>query len=377
MIFDRTQLGSRARIPQLDLLRGVAVLAVIFNHYPCVRAFRFGWAGVDLFFVLSGFLISGLLFTDWKENRSISLSRFFIRRGFKIYPAFYFFLITTALVLMISPDFRQHAVSKYAAEVFFVQDYLPHIWPHTWSLAVEEQFYILFPLLLYLLSKLPLEVTERPFAAVPAISLLLLVVCLALRVARHPTSPDEVRLALHFRADALFAGVALGYLFHFQNAAFRVMAGWWLIPLSLLGLIPLCRYGESAAAAPYVLTSNALGFVCLVWWIIPRTRVRSPWIEQIGVHSYSIYLWHLFVKWWLLSLLPGLRSRFVLLALFVVASIVAGTSLGHLVEMRMLATREKYFPSKWVPGNPSYRLIGEHLKAVNHFGSAGTRPGAP
>jgi|SRR5580704_9096389 peptidoglycan/LPS O-acetylase OafA/YrhL len=74
------------RNSQLDVLRGLAVLAVMFCHYPCYPWFDSGSASVDLFFVLSGFLISGLLFTDWKRNGEITLSRFFVRRGFKIYP---------------------------------------------------------------------------------------------------------------------------------------------------------------------------------------------------------------------------------------------------------------------------------------------------
>ena len=86
----------------------------------------------------------------------------------------------------------------------------------------------------------------EPFGIVPAISVALLVTFLALRVARHPSTVDDVRFALHFRADALFAGAALGYLFHFRNAAFVSMSKWWLIGLSFVALIPLCFYGQSA-----------------------------------------------------------------------------------------------------------------------------------
>ena len=199
----RTATGSGGRSPQLDLLRGVAVLMVMFCHYPYFHFFRIGWAGVDLFFVLSGFLISGLLFTDWKRNGHISLKWFFVRRGFKIYPAFYFFLFTTAPVLLVTDQpFR-----RLGAELFFVQDYFPKIWGHTWSLAVEEQFYILLPLLLLLISRL--HNPERPFAVIPAISFLLCVGCLAMRVARHPVTGLDMlflRIPLHLRADSLFVG---------------------------------------------------------------------------------------------------------------------------------------------------------------------------
>src|ERR1019366_6522082 len=136
-----------SRSPQLDLLRGMAVLLVIAHHYPYYDyLYRVGWAGVDLFFVLSGFLISGLLFTDWKRTGRLSIGRFFLRRGLKIYPGFYVFLLITALSL------RLHG-GRFWNEVLFLQDYLPNFWAHTWSLAVEEHFYLLLPFVLLIFSK--------------------------------------------------------------------------------------------------------------------------------------------------------------------------------------------------------------------------------
>jgi len=108
-----------------------------------------GWAGVDLFFVLSGFLISGLLFLEYKKRGSIDFKRFFIRRGLKLYLAFYVLLATTFAV--------QHALHRlsgfdnYRHEIIYLQNYLPGIWDHMWTLAVEEHFYILLPVFLLVL----------------------------------------------------------------------------------------------------------------------------------------------------------------------------------------------------------------------------------
>jgi peptidoglycan/LPS O-acetylase OafA/YrhL len=311
----RPNRSKSQRNPQLDLLRGIAVLMVVLYHYRYFEAFRIGWAGVDLFFVLSGFLISGLLFNDWKHNGQISLSHFFVRRGFKIYPAFYFFLFTT-WVAMANLD---GLLRRFTAEIFFLQDYLPHLWTPTWSLAVEEQFYILLPLLLVLIARF--HNPERPFAAIPFISLSLLVICLALRVVRHPVLIDDARYAFHFRADSLFAGVALGYLFHFHSAAFHAMSRWWLLPVGLFALLPLWFYGESVQLSPYVLTCNTVAFVCLLWWIFPRSNIRAPWIEQVGVYSYSIYLWHGIIA----LLFREMRPRFIWLMAYVATSIAAGS----------------------------------------------------
>src|SRR3954452_19313690 len=90
----------------LDLLRGIAVLLVVVSHYsvalphPSVLL-ETGWVGVDLFFVLSGFLISGLLFSEFEKTGTINLKRFWIRRGFKIYPPFYALIGLTALVALL------------------------------------------------------------------------------------------------------------------------------------------------------------------------------------------------------------------------------------------------------------------------------------
>ena len=90
------------RNKRLDVLRCIALLLVMFNHggvWPA--AAHHGWIGVDLFFVLSGFLISGLLFSEYKARSSISFKRFFTRRGLKIYPAFYLFLFLTGMLSFI------------------------------------------------------------------------------------------------------------------------------------------------------------------------------------------------------------------------------------------------------------------------------------
>src|SRR5258706_12209135 len=100
------QQSSRSRNQALDILRGIAILIVLGRHLfflptdlpPPADLFfrtwiRCGWAGVDLFFVLSGFLVSGLLFQEFARNGNVAVSRFLIRRGFKIYPAFYVFLV--------------------------------------------------------------------------------------------------------------------------------------------------------------------------------------------------------------------------------------------------------------------------------------------
>src|ERR1700733_8630962 len=111
------------RNKSLDVFRCVAVVPVLLHHSGISPFFtRAGWTGVDLFFVLSGFLISGLLFSEYKKRHAISFQRFFIRRGLKIYPAFYVFLLVTAVAGYLA----FHSVAPpalYLNEMLFVMNY--------------------------------------------------------------------------------------------------------------------------------------------------------------------------------------------------------------------------------------------------------------
>ena len=90
---------KKKRIEELDFLRGIAVILVLFRHHEFFEPLhRAGWIGVDLFFVLSGFLVSKLLFIQFKDSMNVKISNFLVRRGLKIYPLFYFMLLLTVLV---------------------------------------------------------------------------------------------------------------------------------------------------------------------------------------------------------------------------------------------------------------------------------------
>jgi len=132
----------------LDLLRTIAVLLVLGRHLHlpadpnfAMRAWQTGgWVGVDLFFVLSGFLVSGLLCREYQRDQSVDLKRFLVRRGFKIYPAFYAMIGFTIIVKISSG--QSIPIRQLVGEITFLQNYLGGIWIHTWSLAVEEHFYM-------------------------------------------------------------------------------------------------------------------------------------------------------------------------------------------------------------------------------------------
>lgn len=144
------QSATRTRLKQLDVLRAVAVLLVLCSQ---VHSFdwlqRCGWIGVDLFFVLSGFLVSGLLYSEYKKYGSLSPKRFLVRRGLKIYPALYTFVIGSVILMLLTR--MKIPLDLLLAEILFVQNYYGALWGHTWSLCIEEHFYLLLTAGLYLL----------------------------------------------------------------------------------------------------------------------------------------------------------------------------------------------------------------------------------
>jgi len=356
------------RNKRLDVLRCVAVLLVIIHHAGISSFFtQFGWTGVDLFFVLSGFLISGLLFSEYKRRRSIHFKRFFIRRGLKIYPAFYLFLFLTWLVSF----FYLHSTSPvqyYLHDIFFVMNYEHGVWDHTWTLAIEEHFYIFLPIFLILLVRFSRN-REDPFRATPWASVVIATTCLALRAYSIFVGTPNFKMAYissHERMDSLFFGVLLGYLFHFRPGVLQglsqplrnrltiaVASG---ALLSSAYLLP--RENRFFATFGYSFVYLGFGGVLLlslfVHGILPKglaivaERIGSAF-SYVGMYSYSIYLWHGPTGAWL----PGLVRRtfhmqenhYIRFGIYVGGSLFIGIMMSKLVEYPILRLRDRLFPT--------------------------------
>src|SRR5690349_16724000 len=215
-----------SRLLSLDVLRAVAVLLVLGRHLwnpenchsewlrPIFQAwYRGGWVGVDLFFVLSGYLVSGLLFQSYRRHGELNIGRFLIRRGFKIYPGFWLLLVTTLVVAPLA-KFPVLDSSKILSESLFLQSYLEGAWNHTWSLAVEEHFYLLLPLLLAALLQLRKRGDNPFWLLLPGFGVVA-VAMLGLRIYTAATVPFDYSTHMfptHLRLDSLLMGTTLAYL---------------------------------------------------------------------------------------------------------------------------------------------------------------------
>jgi peptidoglycan/LPS O-acetylase OafA/YrhL len=362
------------RNKRLDILRCVAVIVVIIHHSNISDFFlRVGWVGVDLFFVLSGFLISGLLFSEYKKRHAISFKRFFIRRGLKIYPSFYVFLFLAGTLGYLV--LHTHSpLSHYLHDIFFIMNYKRGVWDHTWSLGVEEHFYIFFPLFLLLLVRISSS-RKDPFRILPWATIVIGILCVGFRaISIYVGTPnfDWAYTATHNRMDALFFGVLLGYFYHFRpqvlEAVMRPTINRVAIAVSSAALIsfsyffPLGDHSKFFSTIGFTFMYLGCGGVLLlglyVHGILPKGIAWTAGkigdlLAYAGVYSYSIYLWHGPTGAWL----PGLVRRAIhfpsragtgAFVVYFVGSFVIGITMSRLIEYPVLHLRDRLFPQPQV-----------------------------
>lgn len=203
-------------------MRGMAIILVLFRHqFLFSFTEKMGWIGVDLFFVLSGFLVSGLLFKEYLRFGYIQPKRFLIRRGFKIYPIYYLFYLVYLIPIIMDHNYN---IRFILSDLTFTQNYI-HGWGYayaaSWSLAVEEHFYFGFAILLWIslrnnYVKLKVESNLKGSSRVEVFIYSTMILCLIFRVLSNLTPYNYARnfTMTHLRIDSLLAGVLISYLYY-------------------------------------------------------------------------------------------------------------------------------------------------------------------
>ena len=296
------------RLPQIQGLRALAVVLVLLYHAKFLPG---GYIGVDIFYVISGYLITSLLLRECEKTDGISFARFYLRRIKRLLPASSLVLIITALVSwwvypsILRADLGRDiaAASLYISNYFFAlwqMDYqnldaIPPVVIHYWSLAVEEQFYLLWPLIIYLLYKFGKRRTVGMVVAV--ITLISFLLSLFLTSA----SPLWAFYSLPTRAWEL----GIGALVLFVPAKWRDFQGYaWLaviaIGYSAVRFTDATAFPGTAALFPVLATALTLASV-KNWPKVIDTSSRLPVIQWLGNISYPLYLWH-----WPVLVIPNL-----------------------------------------------------------------------
>src|SRR5438477_7427472 len=273
--------SDRKRQPGLDLLRALAIIVVVVYHAALFgfklpgRIDRFGWIGVDLFFVLSGYLIGGQLLAPLARDQSIRLGRFFVRRALRIMPAYFVVLA----IYFLLPAWREYPDMSQSLWKFLlsVQNIALHggtAFSHAWSLAVEDQFYLALPFLLLFLYR-------RPRAAI-LVPCLIVVGGIALRAflaAQNPSVDGGVSFRgfqawIYYptwtRLDPLVFGVVLAAIEKFRPPWWKRLANYaiwlWLPGLAVIVYALWLGEGEyiNFAACIWQFPLLAVGFAALL-----------------------------------------------------------------------------------------------------------------
>ncbi len=301
---------DRERQPGLDLLRALAIIVVVVYHagimgFPMPhRVDRWGWIGVDLFFVLSGYLIGGQLLAPLARNRTIHLKRFFARRALRIMPAYF---VVLAIYIFL-PSWREYPNMypwwKFLVSVQNIGLHGGTAFSHAWSLAVEDQFYLALPFILLFVNRVPRAAIIVPF--------LIFFGGILLRTFLAWQNPAE-DFGVSFRAfqawiyyptwtrlDPLVLGVALAVIEKFRPQWWgRLMdfAIWfWLPALALIAFALWLGEGDylSVPAAIWQFPLLAFGFAGLLVCVVsPRSilsRAKIPGAAFIASIAYSAYL---------------------------------------------------------------------------------------
>jgi peptidoglycan/LPS O-acetylase OafA/YrhL len=304
---------NAARVPELDGLRGIAILAVMLYHFTPLTGplrilapvFRTGWIGVDLFFVLSGYLIAGILLDS--VGRRHYYRNFIIRRCLRIFPLYYACLVLYAFVSSYpypAGELRQFAESAkwYAGYLGNFRVFAENRWPAKtmltplWSLQIEEQFYLAFPLLVWALKRRALA---WALASAAALALVLRVVfALAMPANIHGT------YVLPFcRMDALALGGLIAVAMREWPEALKNPWIPWVAALGGAGFVAICRF---ESITPWTTAMRTVGFTALdaacaglvAVLVGPKPRpltavFRTRVLVWVGTVSYGLYLLHI------------------------------------------------------------------------------------
>jgi len=300
-------------IPALDGIRAIAVIAVLLYHADLLWA-PGGFLGVEVFFVLSGFLITALLWSELVASGGLGFRGFWFRRARRLLPALFGLLLVTLAAFLIGWPHEIAAIRGDVAAAFTYSSnwYLigvnrsyfqtvgrPSPFGHLWSLAIEEQFYLLWPLALVLLYK----VVRRPKRVAGFIGGAALLSAIAMWVLYNGNDPSRVYYGTDTRAAGLLIGAALAVLWRPWTPGFKVKVSPRALELAALGAGAILvwafwRWDEfsSFTYRPGLQLVSLASAVLVAASVHPETRLHAVlgWkpLRWIGRRSYGIYLWH-------------------------------------------------------------------------------------
>ncbi|MCU0598042.1 MAG: acyltransferase [Desulfobacterales bacterium] len=322
-------------MPALDGMRGIAILLVMLFHAN-EQFFKGCFIGVDIFFVLSGFLITVLLMKEYDNRKSISFKNFYLRRVLRIAPALFFLLIIYCGMSIVFLG-KQKAISNLidaSIVISFMANWSrafgihpPDFLGHTWSLSIEEQFYILWPITLSVLLN---NINSKKVIAVFVFLIALSSWALRIYLVYQGAPIKRIYNGLDTRADALLIGCVLGIMLSsdvFSDTVEKKLSKFlfFITPSAIVFFVfvSVCMDWKNKQMYYwiYFIIEMCASFLILDLFVNKKSMIRSilsmKWLVWIGSISYGLYLWH----YPIFRLMKSLDFEFT--AIFTIGTILA------------------------------------------------------
>lgn len=323
-------LRKPSRISSIDFFRAIAILLVLFYHFHHI--IPFGEIGVDLFFVISGLLVGGILIRQFNKDQKINFFQFFLSRGFKIWPSYFLFVIISFIINQ--RDFYE--IGKY---IFFYQNYTGEA-SHLWSLCVEEHFYIFLPLIFILIQKL--FSIDRQKMLVTAIIGMIVMGIIFKFISFYFTNSQDTFSATHNRIDALAWGVLLAWLIH-RREKWKVNLLAAFLGLILIGVSIYFAFQNTYFNQLVYHSIVPFGFFLMLYGLYAVNFSNFKIMRFIAYYSYNLYLWHVIFGGYIIH---NYSYSIGFVFLYLAASILAAIVVTILVEEPFLRWRNKLLAQK-------------------------------
>jgi peptidoglycan/LPS O-acetylase OafA/YrhL len=308
--------SNKYRIDYLDGIRGLAILLVIIGHgskaindtsfyKPLFYFIGNEYLGVEIFFVLSGFLITKLLLNEYNKYGQIDIKKFYIKRILRIFPVLYLYIGVIYLLKVLGVIIIKSGI--FAIAIFYLFNYRPLFqidyssgeWylMHLWSLSMEEQFYLLWPFLILVFS----------FNRMTKVVIILLLLFPFFRLANYIFLPEcrgLMNYMFHTAGDCILYGclgaLLLNYHMEYVKRFFKIIDTFKL-PIIFVGylffLVPMLHHYWLPTKSGFIThILDPFCIICLIVWLIESDKkcwllFNNKYIMMLGVYSYSIYIW--------------------------------------------------------------------------------------
>ena len=295
-------INSSERISSVDIFRSLAIISVVLFHFN--QQLPFGYLGVDLFFLVSGLLVGGILTKELKEGTKIHFLKFFLQRGFKIWPSYYAFLLFGSFIAFgfYHTSHPEQIIPLWDLKryLFFYQNYtgLPFHWSfdHVWSLCVEEHFYVLLPILYLLMQHfIPQKHTIK---ALFVFVILTILSGIAFKYfSYYFTHSRDTYSATHNRIDALAWGVLLNLIITFfgekiKSLQFKLLTFSSGLIIFITAVYVSIHYNTIEFEKIYFHSILPVSFFLMLLGLYYVDFSRLKPLRFIAYYSYNWYLWH-------------------------------------------------------------------------------------